>query len=685
MKTSRDLLGYAAVAGGALALGGRLGAAEPAVSTRPNIVWLTTEDSCEYEFTPYGNRDVKLPNLDALAARGVTFTHACSTGTQCSPARSSLITGTYATTYGMDYHRGKVKVPEGILFPQRLREAGYFCTNARKTDYNAETEVDGDCWDVCDGFDGMEPDVPQNVGRATYENPDRKPGQPFFAVFNYFGTHMKYVRTTELKARDHVPGQGVDPVTADLPPHVPDLPEVRSDHATHLDRIRGMDVWLGNHLRNLERLGLQDDTIVFFFADNGGCLPRGKGYVYQTGHHVPMVVHVPAKWRHLFPVDPGTRSDRLVSFVDLAPTVLSLAGVAIPGAMQGHAFMGPQATAAPALQFGLTTNSGEHFVPARSAFDGRFKYLRYYTPHKPDGLRNFFQWGMPANLAWDQHVLGGDCRTPEWLAPFRPQAGERLFDVEADPFELHDLAADPQHAAILERLRKGLAEHLRATGDLGFFPFTTRDKSPASLHAWVRQTGFPLDDLIAAAETASSGDPAHRSRLIALLANASPEFRFWGASGLATLAAKGLGGDCPRELLTAIADPDPSVAAEAAHALCYFGKAEQGIETLIQLFEAGIQGYQALLDAGIRVANKGFVDGSLPAYSALETLSLDARFLPVLRTAIPRLEAIGAGYTRDDRRASKQNARSLLVNLGAIPVGDLYGALSRPKTTRSGE
>jgi hypothetical protein len=575
----------------------------------------------------------------------------------------------------MDYHRGKVNVPDGIFFPQFLRDAGYFCTNSRKTDYNGP--VDGECWDECDGMDGLEPDKPQAVGKATYENPRRKAGQPFFSVFNYFGTHMRYVRTTEMKPREHDPVKGVDPKTLDLPPHVPDLPEVRSDYARHLERIQGMDVWLGAHLKNIERLGLQDDTIIFFFADNGGCLPRGKGFAFDTGHHVPMVVHVPEKWRHLFDLPPGTRSERLVSFVDLAPTVLSLAGAEIRKPMQGRAFMGAAATKPPALQFGFTTNSGDSFVPCRSAFDGRFKYIRSYTPHKPECLRNFFQWGMPANLAWDHYVLGGACTKPEWLAPFKAHPAERLFDMASDPFELKDLDGDKQYGDVLMSLRKGLSRHLRESGDLGLFPLTLRDKSPKALYDWVRETGFPLDDLIAAAEIASDGDPRNRARLLAYLVSDRPELRFWGASGLATLGQKNPGGDCPRELFEAMKDPEPSVASEAALAVCYHGEVEAGAKALMHLFEDGIEKFRALQslpEMKTRIA--AFHDGSLPAYSALETLSLDSRFIPILKKMIPRLEAVQEGYKRNDRRGYKQNARSLLVNLGVIPVADLYGAMT---------
>ena len=675
MKLTRHNLVYrAAIVGGALALGGCMQLRDQTVETRPNILWLTTEDSCDYEFGPYGNRDAKMPNIDSLARRGVTFTHACSTGTQCSPARSSIITGAYATTYGMDYHRGKVTVPDGIFFPKLLSAAGYFCTNARKTDYNAITAVDGDCWDECDGKDGMEPDQPQVVGKATYENPERGSEQPFFSVFNYFGTHMRYVRTCRMQPRKHEPGKGPDPARVNLPPHVPDLPEVRSDHARHLERIEGLDVWVGEHLKNIERLGLQDDTIVFFFADNGGCLPRGKGFVFDTGHHVPMIVYVPPKWRRLLDLPAGSTCERLVSFVDLAPTVLSLAGVAMPERMQGHAFMGQNRTAPPALQFGFTTNSGDTYTPTRSVFDGRFKLLHSYIPHKPESLRNFFQWGMPANLAWDNYVLNGECRKEEWLAPFKPHSAERLFDTLSDPFELHDLADDPQYEHVRFRLRQGLSAHLRATGDLGFFPVTMRDKSPQSLYDWVRESNFPLNDLITAAETAGAGDPKDRAVLIEHLTGDRPEFRFWGASGLATLAQQDKGGDFPPELLGAMSDPDPCIASAAALAVCYYGKADQGVSALMTLFEREAKAFAALQETlsasrqRVPYGQKGWP----PAYSALETLSLDPRFVPALRNMIPRLQAMHKGYKPDKRRNCQQNARSILINLGTIPVADLY-------------
>lgn len=679
--TRREFLEHAVMAGGTLALSGCASVSARAASSRPNVLWLTAEDVSAYEFGPYGNRDARTPNVEALARRGVTFTHAYSTGTQCSPARSSIITGAYATTYGMDYHRGKVPVPDGIWFPELLRASGYFCTNCRKTDYNAATATDGaEHWDACDGMDGLSPGQPQKTGTATYENPRRRPDQPFFAVFNYFGTHMTCVRTRRMEARQHTPGQGPDPARVGLPPHVPDLPEVRSDYARHLEAIEGMDRWLGAHLQNLKRLGLEDDTIVFFFGDNGGCLPRGKGFVFDTGLRVPMIVSVPPKWRHLLDLSPGSRSDRLVSFVDLAPTVLSLAGVTIPERMQGQAFMGCAAAAPAELQFGFTTNSGDHYVPARSVFDGRFKLVHAYCPHKPACLRNAFQWGMPANLAWDDYVLSGRCTRAEWLAPFRAQAAERLFDMTADPFELCDLAAEPRHAETLKRLRAALSAHLRSTGDLGFFPMAMRDKGPRSLHAWVRETGFPLTDLIATAETASVGDFASRALLASLLKHAQPEFRFWGASGLATLAQKGQGGECPRELFDAMSDPDSTVAAEAALAVCYYGKAGQGLPVLMTLFETEVVKFAALRRdrPELRQAAAFQHNGAAAPYSALETLSLEVRFAAEMRAIVPRLEALHEGYKPDDR-SYRQDARSILVNLGRIPVADLFGVATERK------
>ena len=250
---------------------------------RPNILWLTFEDTSAYEFGCYGNKDVSTPNVDSLAQRGVQFMNAWSVGPQSSPARSSLITGCYAPTYGMDFHPVPFDTPEDIFFPQRLREAGYYCTNNNKTHYNTTTD-NKSCWDECNK-------------KASYNSPKRKDGQPFFAVFNTVTSHMGRIRTFHTDGRRDYTREGIYPQLLTLPSYVPDLPEVRSDYAGHLEAVQDVDKWVKIYLDDLKEKGLDENTIIFFFSDHGGCVPRGKGYLFESGLRVPLVVYFPEKFK----------------------------------------------------------------------------------------------------------------------------------------------------------------------------------------------------------------------------------------------------------------------------------------------------------------------------------------------------------------------------------------------------
>jgi len=292
---------------------------------RPNILWLTFEDTSAYEFGCYGNGDVHTPNADSLAARGIQFMNAWSVAPQSSAARSSLITGCYSSTYGMDIHPVPYDTPADIFFPQRLREAGYYCTNNSKTHYNSTTD-NKSCWDECNN-------------KASYNSTKRGKDQPFFAVYNTVTSHMGRIRTFHTDGRRDYTQEGIFPQQLTLPSYVPDLPEVRSDYAGHLEAVQDVDTWLGIFLKDLETRGLEDNTIIFFFSDHGGCVARGKGYLYESGLKVPMIAYFPPKWRHLANGAKG-KENGLVNFTDLGPTVLSLAGVKPPKNMQGKALYG---------------------------------------------------------------------------------------------------------------------------------------------------------------------------------------------------------------------------------------------------------------------------------------------------------------------------------------------------------
>ena len=292
---------------------------------RPNILWLTIEDTSPYDFGCYGNRHVATPTINSLAGAGIQYMRAHSVGTQSSPSRSCIITGCYASTFGMEWHRCRFATPETVFLPDYMRAAGYYCTNKSKTDYNTLCDNKA-MWDSCGPA-------------ATYNNPARKKDQPFFAVFNSMATHMGRIRSYHTDQRRDFALEGLDPARLELPPHVPDIPEIRSDFAFHMEGSQDIDAWVGMFLDDLRRQRLDENTIVFFFSDHGGCLPRGKGFVYETGTHVPFIVYLPPKWRHLANGQSG-RTDRLIGFPDLAPTVLSLAGIEPPAYMQGKAFLG---------------------------------------------------------------------------------------------------------------------------------------------------------------------------------------------------------------------------------------------------------------------------------------------------------------------------------------------------------
>ncbi|OPZ23108.1 MAG: Arylsulfatase [candidate division BRC1 bacterium ADurb.BinA364] len=619
----------AAGAGAAALLTSRFAAAAE-TAQRPNILWLTIEDSSAYLFGFNGNPYVKTPNLDALAAKGIVFENAISNAPYCSPARSSIISGCYAPTYCTDQHRGGKRVPEAMyFFPRFLRQAGYFTTNNAKTDYNV-------------AGDQMKRNMPEvwseNSGKATYNSAAREPGQPFFSVFNHMGTHMSRLTTVVTKGREPY---RIDPAGLSLPPHVPDLPEMREDYALHLEGVEDIDKWVGLHLETLREKGLEEDTIVFFYSDHGGCLPRGKAFPFDTGYRVPMIVYVPEKWRSLSPWTPGERSDRLVEFVDLGPTALALAGVDIPEWMHGKPFMGAAELAPKPFSHAFRCNSGPHYDPSRSTFDGRYHYIRYYTPYKPHGLRQFFQWQMPSQLAWDWQNVQGQCK-PEHRDYYLPKPTEMLFDLQADPWELNNLADDPAHRDTLQRLRAETSEWMRRIQDLGFFPASLRSKDPKkSQYEWVRETQYPVEELIEAAETAGLGDPACEEKLKAYMASDKPEFRFWGVAGIALLAQRGLLKGLPGGLEKAMRDETPEVAVTAAEALCYLGRQEKGLPYLLQEAKSG---------------------NSL-AFSALEELG------PLASEGVPALrEMAESGKSKGVR----QNARSVLITQGQMPMDQLF-------------
>jgi len=331
----------------------------------PDILWITCEDIGPH-LGCYGDGYATTPNLDALAAKGMRYTNAISNAPVCAVARTTIISGIYPPSIGADHMRSLVNLPKDFrMFPHFLRDAGYYATNNSKEDYNLEKT--GRVWDVSS----------RNAHWKT-----RKQGQPFFAVFNLTISHESQIRNKiEESNRIH------DPARARVPAYHPDTPEVRRDWAQYYDRITMMDREAGDNLQQLQKAGLSDNTIIFFYSDHGSGMPRSKRSACNSGLNVPFIVYFPEKWRHLAPKDyqPGGASDRLISFIDLAPTVLSLAEIKPPEWMQGAPFCGKYEALEPEFSFGFRGRMDERYDLVRSVRDKRYMYVRNYMPHRIAG------------------------------------------------------------------------------------------------------------------------------------------------------------------------------------------------------------------------------------------------------------------------------------------------------------
>jgi arylsulfatase A-like enzyme len=441
----------------ACALFATLGVSSVRVADRPNIVWLVSEDNSAAWLRLYEPHGAPTPHIEALARDGIVFEHAFSNAPVCSVARSTLISGSYAPRLFAQFHRRAVPVPmpEGLrMFPAYLREAGYFTSNNSKEDYNL-AKPDG-VWD-------------ESSGTASYRH--RQPGQPFFHVQNFSATHegQLFFSAEEMAAAPTT----TDPASVRVPAYLPDTPIFRYSIARYLDLQMKMDAQVGAFIDQLARDGVLDDTIVFYYGDNGGVLPRSKGYAYNSGLQIPLVVRVPPKWRHLVTGQPGSREAAFVSFDDFGPTVLNLAGVPVPAGMDGKAFLGPKVDAASLRgrdeAFGYADRFDEKYDLVRTLRKGQFVYVRSYQPFNVDALFNEYRYHQLAYLELARLYREGGL-TAVQKQFFEPRAAEALYDLSTDPDEVRNLARDPAYAGITSELRRRLTGWVKSLPDLSFYP-----------------------------------------------------------------------------------------------------------------------------------------------------------------------------------------------------------------------
>ncbi|HUG70370.1 MAG TPA: sulfatase-like hydrolase/transferase [Pirellulaceae bacterium] len=541
-------------------------AADRPNADHPNIVWLTSEDHGP-EMGCYGDSLARTPNIDALAAKGMIFKHAWSTAPVCAPARTAIISGVYPSSSGGLHMRSMVRLPEGTrMYPQFLRAAGYYCTNNSKTDYNLREP--GPVWD-------------ESSNKAHWEN--RAAGQPFFAIFNSTKSHESQIRTRPHK-------QITDPAKVRVPAYHPDTPEVREDWAQYYDKVGEADADAGARLLEIAAAGLAEDTIVFYYGDHGSGMPRGKRWPSNSGLHVPMVVYFPEKWQHLAPQEykPGGASDRLVSFVDLAPTVLSLAGIQPPSWMQGHAFAGTHQTQPQPFLFGERGRMDERMDLVRSVTDGRYVYLRNYFPHVSQAQRVAYQFETPTTRVWHTLFAAGKANDAQSIFWRVPKAVEELYDLDSDRDEVLNLADSPEHRDILEKLRNAQREQILKVRDVCFLPereIHSRSEGTTPYDMARDPARYPLERIVSAAEVSSRLEPADVPELLAQLKDTDSAVRYWGALGLLMRGADGVSAN-QAALQAALADQSPDVRIVAAQALGLHGdqaSQELALETLAGL------------------------------------------------------------------------------------------------------
>ncbi|MGV8094722.1 MAG: sulfatase [Mangrovibacterium sp.] len=437
---------------------------------KPNILWLSCEDISPL-LGCYGTKGIETPNIDRLAREGIRYTHAYATTGVCAPSRSSIITGMYPVSMGTHNMRtcgfvfyngidgeqypalqsvtGKSgqnipaysAVPDARVkcFTEYLRAAGYYCTNNAKCDYQFYPPFTA--WD-------------ENSRKADFRN--RPDGMPFFSVYNHEVTHESRI----WQHADHP--MLLNPQEVEVPAYYPDIPVVRKDLARAYSNIEELDAQIGEWLKRLEEEDLLDKTIIFFWSDHGGPLLRQKRAVGNTGLHVPLIVRFPDKRMA------GMVCDDVVSLMDLGPTVLSLAGIEPPGYMQGKAFLG--AYASPQKRdavYGNADRFDQVYDFSRSVIDSKFSYIRNFEPQLPLIYRNAYREQIEMTRTLIEMDQKGELRDGAAYIFRDTRDVEELYDLEHDPDEVRNLAANPEYRDLLQKMRKQLADWQLAVNDKG--------------------------------------------------------------------------------------------------------------------------------------------------------------------------------------------------------------------------
>ncbi|MEC7907079.1 MAG: sulfatase-like hydrolase/transferase [Verrucomicrobiota bacterium] len=541
---------------------------------RPNILWITSEDNGISWVSCYGGTNANTTAIDQLAKDGFRYTNCFDNAAVCAPTRSVWITGMYGISNGTQPMRSRNLIPHNRIkyYPDLLREAGYHTSNPGKTDYNIGGREDKDCWDY-------------KGGEESYGWRLRKQEQPFFAVVNIGDSH-------ESSAHGSLDEIRKDPAKMKLHVYHPDLPVIRKNYAKYAEAVERMDGKVQQTIDALKADGLYEDTIIIYNSDHGGVMARSKRFLYSSGVHCPLIIRIPEKMKHLYPGSrPGMTVDRLVSFVDMPKTWLSLAGAEIPDTFQGRVFLGDGMEAEPEYHLGFRERADERLDHVRLIRTGRYSYHKNYYPFAPAGHHLAYLWKAQLTPAWEQHHRDGKTNAITGRF-FEPRVSEEFYDNQKDFDNVHNLIDVPVHQKRIAEMRVALRQKQLELRDSGLLPEKMRERRAAknnlTIYEMVRNENlYPLESYLDAADLALERDQSNLETFVKWMSSDNEGMRWWAIVGLRLLdegahPATGL-------LKQALKDESHEVRMMAAWILIDLGQRDQALATLDELVFEGAQ------------------------------------------------------------------------------------------------
>lgn len=537
---------------------------------RPNVLWISCEDISSH-LGCYGESLAITPRIDEFAKESVRYTRAFTVHGVCAPSRSGIITGMYPSTLGSVNMRCRASKPESIkCFTEYLRQAGYYCTNRSKEDYNFKTPQTA--WD-------------DSNKQAHWKN--RPDGKPFFAVFNFTTTHESKLWDSAKFDNTHpkrlTPSQWQKPESVTVPPIYPDTLEVRRDFARLFERITEFDYFVSDRIDELKQAGLYDNTVIFIWSDHGNGLPRAKRWLYDSGTLVPLIIRVPERYRTNEQALPNSTDDQLINFIDLGPTVLNLTGLEVPESMQGQAFLGPDLPQQRKYIFGARQRIDELTDMVRSVRDERYRYIRNFKPYIP--YLPYLAYAEKCNTMKAMRKLYAEGKLnaiqAQWMADHRP--AEELYDLKNDPWETHNLAGDSKYAQIQSRLGEALRAWMIQERDTGVLPepeMSRLTQQFGSEYQIFKQTGGPerVEKLVDLAMIASAPENSDLAKAAKAIDDTDPVARYWAVLAMRVLAKDN--SKLIEKVHATAKDENPCVRIAAARALYTLGEKTAAISIL---------------------------------------------------------------------------------------------------------